>query len=163
MGQVMLITDDVKKYMQESILCWLGTSNKLNQPDVSPKQLFIPGQGDQILIAELMPHISISNIQQNPLVCVSFINSFTQNGYKTNGTAEVISPDNKRFKELSSPLMHMVNANFSVLHLIVIDVKEVTPIIAPSYYFTEDTTEEEQIDHAIKTYHAQWSSNKSDE
>ncbi len=156
----MLITEDVKKHMQESVLCWLATSDIHNQPNVSPKQLFIQGQGDQILIAEVLTHISMTNIKQNPLVCISFINIFTQKGYNIKGSAEIISPDNKRFQELSSPLMYMVNTHFTVLHLIAIEVKEVTPIISPSYYFIEDTTEEEQVDHALKAYHVQWSNDK---
>ena len=160
----MLITADLKKYMQDSILCWLATSDKNNQPNVSPKELFIQGHGDQIVIAEVLTHISMINIQQNPLVCVSFINIFTQKGYNIKGTAEIIAPDNQRFEELSSPLIHMVNTHFTVLHLITIEVKEVTPIIAPSYYFIEDITEQEQIDRALKSYHVQWSNDdKNDE
>ncbi len=159
----MLITADVKKYMQDSTLCWLATSDKNNQPNVSPKELFIQGHGDQILVAEVISHISMTNILQNPLVCISFINIFTQKGYNIKGVAEIIAPEDKRFKELSSPLMHMVNTRFTVLHLISIEVKEVTPIIAPSYYFIEEITEQEHIDRALKSYHVQWSDAENDE
>jgi predicted pyridoxine 5'-phosphate oxidase superfamily flavin-nucleotide-binding protein len=40
-----MITDDVKKYIDQSVLCWLATSNAQNEPNVSPKEMFTCKEG----------------------------------------------------------------------------------------------------------------------
>ena len=78
-----MFTKDVKRYIEHSVLCWLATSNKKAEPNVSPKEIFLRYDDTKILIANIASPKTIRNIKENPQVCISFINVFVQKGYKT--------------------------------------------------------------------------------
>jgi uncharacterized protein len=86
-----MINNDVKKHIDKSVLCWLATSNKHNQPNVSPKEIYTYKDHNTLLIANVASPNSISNIKENPNVCVNFVDIFVQKGYKLKGMASLIA------------------------------------------------------------------------
>jgi len=147
-----MLNDDVKKYIEKSVLCWLATSDKDNFPNVSPKEIFT-FQGDStFLIAHLASPNSVSNIKENPKVCVSFVDVFVQKGYKLKGTAKVIEKGSSDFDLKLKPLTDLFSDKFPIKAVIEIEVTKVEPITAPSYFLYPETTEEKQIESALRTY-----------
>ncbi|MFK5037181.1 pyridoxamine 5'-phosphate oxidase family protein, partial [Klebsiella pneumoniae] len=71
-----MITEEVKNYIDKSVLCWLATSNRQNEPNVSPKEIFTYKDDKTLLIANIASPNSIANINENPNVCVSFVDIF---------------------------------------------------------------------------------------
>ena len=67
------MNDDVKKYINQSVLCWLATSSSENIPNVSPKEVFTYLENNSIIIANIASPQSVRNIKQNPNVCLGFI------------------------------------------------------------------------------------------
>lgn len=147
-----MITDEVKDYINRSVLCWLATSNAESEPNVSPKEMFTFQDDKRLLIAHIASPGSISNIKINPNVCVSFIDIFIQKGYKIKGTACVISQTDDTFKEKAQPLVDLFSDEFPILAVIDIEVKKVEPIQAPSYFLYPERSEQSQIERAMKTY-----------
>jgi predicted pyridoxine 5'-phosphate oxidase superfamily flavin-nucleotide-binding protein len=149
-----MLTSDVKKYIDLSVLCWLATSDTDNFPNVSPKEVFTWHDDTTFLIAHIASPNSIRNIRSNPKVCVSFIDVFVQKGYKIKGTARVIEKRDTDFEFKAKRLQSLATERFPVLAVIEILVTQVTPILAPSYQFYKATTSEVgQIEGAMKTYH----------
>jgi predicted pyridoxine 5'-phosphate oxidase superfamily flavin-nucleotide-binding protein len=147
-----MISNEVKKYIDESVLCWLATSNKENEPNVSPKEIFTY-KGERIfLIANIASPNSIDNIKENSNVCVSFVNVFIQKGYKLKGTAILINKDDHDFKEKVKPLTDLFTGDFPIKSVIEIEIKKVDTIQAPSYFLYPDRTEQFQIESAMITY-----------
>lgn len=70
-----MINSEVKKYIDKSVLCWLATVNGLNEPNVSPKEVFTYVGEHTLLIANIASPNSIKNISENPNVCISFIDN----------------------------------------------------------------------------------------
>lgn len=50
-----MISYDVKKYIENSVLCWLATSDSENIPNVSPKEMLTYYDEHTLLIANLAP------------------------------------------------------------------------------------------------------------
>lgn len=147
-----MISSEIKKYIDESVLCWLATSNKENEPNVSPKEIFTY-KGDRILlIANVASPNSINNIKENSSVCVSFVDVFIQKGYKLKGTAILINKDDNDFKEKVKPLTDLFTDEFPIKSVIEIEIKKVETIQAPSYFLYPDRTEQFQIESAMRTY-----------
>jgi predicted pyridoxine 5'-phosphate oxidase superfamily flavin-nucleotide-binding protein len=48
-----MIGKEVKKYIDESVLCWLATANRQNEPNVSPKEIFTYRDDKTLLIANV--------------------------------------------------------------------------------------------------------------
>lgn len=147
-----MLNDDVKKYIEKSVLCWLATSDKDNFPNVSPKEIFTFQGNSTFLIAHLASPNSINNIKENSQVCVSFIDVFVQKGYKLKGTAKVIEKENSDFDHKLKPLTDLFSDKFPIKAVIEIEVTKVETITAPSYFLYSETTEESQIESAMQTY-----------
>lgn len=147
-----MITDEVKKYIGNSVLCWLATSNRQNEPNVSPKEIFTYKDDKTLLIANIASPNSIDNIKENPNVCVSFVNIFVQKGYKLKGTAILIDKNDKAFVERVKPLTDLFTNEFPIKSVIEIEISKVDIIQAPSYFLYPDRTEQCQIESAMRTY-----------
>ena len=61
---------EVIKYIEQSVLCWLATSDRDNFPNVSPKEMFTHFEENKLLIANIASPNSIANINVNNKVCV---------------------------------------------------------------------------------------------
>ncbi|PQJ77675.1 pyridoxamine 5'-phosphate oxidase family protein [Polaribacter porphyrae] len=148
----MEIAEDVKKYIDKSVLCWLATVSKENIPNVSPKEIFSFYKHDTIIVANIASPQTVKNINQNKNVCISFIDILVQKGYQLKGTAKIIKKSHTNFSEMEKILTQMTGGNFPFASITAITVLQIKPIIAPKYILFPNTTEKEQIESAKKTY-----------
>lgn len=147
-----MFTDDVRRAVDQSVLCWLATVDGEGQPNVSPKEMFYAVGDREIHIAEIASPVSRRNIQGNHKVCVSFVDVFRQKGYKIHGDARMVCEDAGDFEALAAPLQKMAGPEFKVRGVVVVEAIRATPIVAPSYRLYPDRTEAEQIRNAFRTY-----------
>ena len=147
-----MLSDEIKKSMQESVLCWLATATADGIPNVSPKEMFVPYGDDCVLIANIASPKSVGNIKSNSAVCVSFVEVFKQKGFKLRGNASLIEPSDSGFEGLLKELHQLGGEGFPVQSIIKIVVEAAEPIIAPSYWLFPETTEQSQVDHAMESY-----------
>jgi len=146
------LTPEIKKYIDQSILCWLATVSKLGEPNVSPKEIFNYYGTNKIIIANIASPQTIKNIKANENACISFIDILVQKGFKINGTAEVIDQAHPDFSNMENVLLKMTEGKFPFKTIIAITIKKAKPIIAPRYLFYPKTTEEAQIKSAKEAY-----------
>lgn len=148
-----MITAEIKKYIHQSVLCWLATSSADNTPNVSPKEIFHYHGDSNIIIANIASPQSIKNIYENNKVCVSFVDILVQKGFQLKGIATIINKNESSFNEIAKPLLEMAGDKFPFGTIINIHVESVKPILAPSYILYPDTTSEhEQIESSKKNY-----------
>lgn len=146
-----MITADVLNAIDTSVLYWLATVSSEGEPNVSPKEAFVYNNG-RILIAHIASPKSIANLRSNPKVCLSFVNVFTQRGYKVNGIARVIDKSNSEYNQLQAPLSEMAGEDHKILAIISIEPSNVERVTAPSYNIHPEITPEEMISQSLKTY-----------
>ena len=53
------LTQEIKKSIYNSVLCWLATVSPENVPNVSPKEVFNYYGTDKIMIAKIAPPESV--------------------------------------------------------------------------------------------------------
>lgn len=147
-----MITDELKKYIDKSVLCWLATADKHNMPNVSPKEMFTLSPDNTLLIAHIASPNTIQNIDYNANVCVSFLDVFVQKGYKIKGIAQIIDKQSESFGQKVSPLIALFGDTFPIKSVIEIEIKSVEKIVAPSYFLFPETTEANQIKNAMNAY-----------
>lgn len=149
----MMIHNKFKEYLEKSVLCWLATSNGENEPNVSPKEMFVLQDDRSILIANIASPGSVENIEANPQVCVSFIDILVQKGYKIKGKARNVYKDDPDFLDKKLILIEKFSDLYPIQSIIEVNIDSVEAIIAPSYFlFPESTTEESQIEAAKRSY-----------
>lgn len=148
-----MLTAEVKAYLKRSVLCWLATSSSTQQPNVSPKELFLSFEDDSIIIANIASPQSVRNMKQNNKVCVSFIDILVQKGFQLKGTAQIITAKDPEFQKMKDSLEEITKGKFPFSSITRVRVEKIKPIIAPSYFmYPEETTEESQIAAAKKAY-----------
>ncbi len=150
-----MLTTEVKKYADKSVLCWLATVSDDGIPNVSPKEIFVTEGDKHILIANIASPKSVKNIKSNPNVCVSFIDIFVQKGYKIKGIAKLIRKTESAYGQRVKVLKVLAGDAFPIHSIIEIEVEDVQPIIAPSYRLYPETTEQMQIESAMLIYGVQ--------
>lgn len=147
-----MLTEEIKKYIDKSVLCWLATCNKDGEPNVSPKEMFTWQDEQTLLIAHIASPNSVANIRNNPNVCVSFVDVFVQKGFKLKGRARLIEKEHAAFSEKVKHLTDLFSDAYPIKDVIEVTVTKAEPIVAPSYFLFPETTEEGQIATAHKTY-----------
>ena len=148
----MKLTVEIKTSINKSVLCWLATTSSDLIPNVSPKEIFNYFKDNSIIIANIASPQTVRNIQQNEHVCVSFIDILVQKGFQIKGTAKIVDAQAIEFLEMEKVLTKMTGGQFPFASITHILIKEIKPIIAPRYWLYPETTEEEQIASARKTY-----------
>jgi predicted pyridoxine 5'-phosphate oxidase superfamily flavin-nucleotide-binding protein len=147
-----MFDNEIKKYIDKSVLCWLATSDNDNFPNVSPKEMFTYLGENKLLIANIASPNSVKNIMQNNKVCVSFVDVFVQKGYKIKGEAVFINKEHLDFEHKKRVLTNIYSDNFPINGIIEIEIKKIETIKAPSYFLFPGITEQQQIEGAMKTY-----------
>lgn len=148
----MQLPQEIKISIQKSVLCWLATSSADNIPNVSPKEIFNYYGEDQIIVANIASPQTIRNIQENENVSVSFIDILVQKGFQLKGKARIVSKIDEEFPKMEAVLLEMTGGKFPFVSITAIRVEKAKPILAPRYILYPETTEEEQIESAKKTY-----------
>ncbi len=147
-----MMDEAVLRCVERSVLCWLATADAEGRPSVSPKEIFAARGATQLVIANIASPGSVRNIRKNPNVCVSVIDVFRQKGYKLLGRAENVLRSDSRFDSLCEPLVVMTKGLFPIHSVIEVEVTQVAPILAPSYRLVPGTTEEGQVEAALRAY-----------
>ena len=147
-----MFTSKIKKHINQSILCWLATSSSENEPNVSPKEIFTHYDDATIIVANIASPQTVKNIEENNKVCISFIDVFVQKGYQLKGTAKIIKNEHPDFQKLEDLLLKMTEGKFPFSSITKITIEQAKPIIAPKYLIYPETTEQEQIESAKKSY-----------
>lgn len=147
-----MLTQEIKKYIESSVLCWLATSSKENIPNVSPKEVFTYFGEEAIIIANIASPQTVKNIKKNPNVCISFIDVLVQKGLKIKGSAEVVKKGETKYEAMEDELLKITLGKFPFSSITKITIETVKPIIAPKYILYPKTTEESQVESAKKSY-----------
>ncbi|MBG6129787.1 putative pyridoxine 5'-phosphate oxidase superfamily flavin-nucleotide-binding protein [Aquimarina sp. EL_43] len=147
-----MLTPEIKRYIDKSVLCWLATSSLDNIPNVSPKEVFTYYSDTTIIIANIASPQTVKNIKENNNVCVSFIDVFVQKGFQLKGVAKIVAKNDPEYAAMQTPLLQLTGGKFPFATITNIIVKDVKRIIAPKYVLYPETTEEQQIQSALKQY-----------
>ena len=148
----MELTNEIREYIDKSVLCWLATVSSDGIPNVSPKEIFNYYGADKIIVANIASPQTIRNIKQNPNICISFIDILVQKGFQIKGKAEIVGKTDIEFVEMEKILTKMTEGKFPFSTITKISIKHIKSIIAPKYVLYPETTEEEQIDSAKRVY-----------
>jgi predicted pyridoxine 5'-phosphate oxidase superfamily flavin-nucleotide-binding protein len=151
-----LLNESVREAARRSVLCWLATVDAEGQPNVSPKEVWAIADDQHVVVAHIASPISARNIAQHPQVCLSFVDVFVQKGFKLVGAAREVRATDAEFSTWAKPLLAMVGQRFTIQSVLVVHVKSVIAIVAPSYrFYPDDTTEASQVASAMRAYNVQ--------
>jgi predicted pyridoxine 5'-phosphate oxidase superfamily flavin-nucleotide-binding protein len=127
-----------------SLCCGFARTDGINSRSFPPKRL---------VLEQISSSMSARNVAQHLQVCLSFVDVFVQKGFKLLGTAREVRAGNAEFATWAQPLLAMVGQRFTIHSVLVVQVKSVAAIVAPSYrFYPDDTTEASQVASTLRRY-----------
>lgn len=130
---MVVLTDDMKRVIDEQRLGFVATVNADGTPNLSPKATFVVLDEESIAYAEIRSPNTRRNIEAGSPLDINFVDPFVRKGYRFKGRAEVVGPDHPDFDGLmrrfagSGDLVPMIAA------VIRIRIAEAAALISPAY------------------------------
>lgn len=147
----MEFTEEMKTCIENAVLCWVATSDKSGQPNVSPKEVFTSNL-NQIVIAHIASPKSARNIETNPQVMVSVVDVFAQHGWQFSGEARLVWAESEEFRELSKPLVEITKGEYPMKAVMEVSVQKSHRIVAPSSWLFPDLPTERVRNQVLARY-----------
>lgn len=144
----------LEEFASRSVLCWLATVDASGAPNVSPKEVF-DVVGGRLVIANIASPRSSANIRVHPLVCVSLLDVFEQEGLRVTGRATVQPAKSPEADEMRTRLEDITEGLYPFSEMFVVDVHDVKPFRSPSWHLYPDIDRLDRRADALRTYGVQ--------
>ena len=127
-----LLTDDMKRIVDEQRLGFVATVCPDGTPNLSPKGTTAVWDDDHLVFANIRSEGTIANLRENPNVEVNVVDPFVRKGYRFKGVATVVA---------AGPLYEQVIAFYqrrgsqvaAFREIVLVRVKSAHPVDSPAY------------------------------
>ena len=140
-----ILTDDMKRVVEEQRLGYIATVCPDGSPNLSPKATMRVWDDDHLVFADIASPGTVAKIRQNPAVEINIVDPLIRKGYRFKGTAEILPPGS-RFDAVMEKYDGSGNGNQSrvtslIRSFVMVKVQRALPIISPGY--VGDVTEDQ--------------------
>ena len=139
-----ILTDDMKRLVDEQKLAFHATVCPDGSPNLSPKGSTRVWDDDHLFFADICSPQTIANIRAGSLVEVNVVDPFVRQGYRFKGRAVIHEPGEtvfaegiERMRADGSKLTGRVKA------IVMIEVQDAAPLVSPAY--DDGTTTEAEM------------------
>jgi predicted pyridoxine 5'-phosphate oxidase superfamily flavin-nucleotide-binding protein len=129
-----VLTDDMKRVVEEQRLGFFATVCEDGSPNLSPKGTTLVWDDDHLFFADIRSPQTVANIRRGSLVEVNVIDPLARKGYRFKGPAALHDRPSttyaagiERLREAGSRLVDRVRA------IVVIEVREARELVSPAY------------------------------
>jgi predicted pyridoxine 5'-phosphate oxidase superfamily flavin-nucleotide-binding protein len=147
-----ILTDDMKRLVNEQKLGFCATVCPDGSPNLSPKGSTGVWDDDHLFFGDICSPQTIANLRAGSLIEVNMVDPFVRKGYRFKGRAVICEPGSiefaggiERMRAGGSKLTGRVKA------IVVIEVHHAEPLISPVY--DDGTTTEAGV---LETYRARF-------
>ncbi len=140
-----LLTDDMKRVVEEQRLGYIATVCPDGSPNLSPKATMRVWDDDHLVFADIASPGTVANLKQNPAIEINIVDPLIRKGYRFKGTAEILPPG-PQFDAVMEQYNGTGQGNQSrvtslIRSFVMVKVQRALPVISPGY--VGDVTEEQ--------------------
>jgi predicted pyridoxine 5'-phosphate oxidase superfamily flavin-nucleotide-binding protein len=142
-----ILTNDMKRVVQEQRLGFMATVCPDGTPNLSPKATMTVWDDDHLVFADLASPGTIANLRINPAIEINVVDPFLRKGYRFKGTGKVLS-EGAVFEQIRGTYNHdgMVQRfTGGMRNIVLVKVSRALPVVSPAY--TPGVTEEQVRAH----------------
>ena len=147
-----IITDDMRRIVQATRLCFVATVDEDGTPNLSPKSSLMVYDDDHLLFANIASPNTVRNLRRNPAIEINAIDIFARRGYRFKGTAIMIPPGNPEFDFVAEPFWAENGKQFPVHEIVKVEVTRAAPALSPAYTFIKGLAEEDLREAYLRKY-----------
>ena len=126
-----VLTDDMRRVVEEQQLGFVATVTPDGAPNLSPKGTTAVLDDDHLVFADAHSPGTIANLRANPAVEINVVDALVRKGYRFKGTAEIVG-EGPRFDELVA-FYRARGSTSEKRHIVVVSVEHAAPLISPAY------------------------------
>jgi uncharacterized protein len=134
-----ILTDDMRRMVDEQQLGFIATVCSDGTPNLSPKGTTAAWDDEHLVFADICSPGTIANLRHNPALEINVVDSLSRKGYRFKGTATILS-EGSQFDEIidfyrrrgSSTVKH---------HIVLVKIERATPLISPVYDMGQSETQ----------------------
>jgi predicted pyridoxine 5'-phosphate oxidase superfamily flavin-nucleotide-binding protein len=136
-----LFTDDVRRIVKETRLCFAATVNADGTPNLSPKSSLMVYDADHLAFANIASPGTVRNLRRNPAIEINAIDIFARRGYRFKGTAEIKAEGTPEYDFVATAFWGDNGKLFPIHEVVKVLVSRVAPIVSPAYAFIDGCDE----------------------
>ena len=136
-----VLTDDMKRILDEQRLGFVATTGADGSPNLSPKATFVVLDDETISFAEIRSPNTLRNIANGSKVEINFVDAFVRKGYRFKGSAEILERGSAEFEDLIGLFAGSGDLVKAMGAIVRIRVETAAALISPAY--DRGQTEEE--------------------
>ena len=126
-----MLTQDMKRIIEEQLLGFVATTAPDGTPNVSPKATFFVVDDQTIAFGEIRSPGTIRNLRANARIEINFVDPFVRKGYRFAGTAVVVERGTGAFDALLGRYRGTLGPRIRAI--VAITVTRALPLTSPVY------------------------------
>ena len=134
-----ILTDDMRRVLDEQQLGFVATVTPDGRPNLSPKGTTRPWGDDHITFADICSPQTVANLRANPAIEINVVDPILRKGYRFKGVAVVLS-QGPLFDEIETAYRARGSAN-PFQNIVLMTVETAAPLWSPSYDLGKSETE----------------------
>ena len=128
---MLMITSEIKDFLNLQKLGYVATVSSDGKPNISPKGTIVGWTSEKLAFADIRSPDTIRNLQNNPNVEINVIDPLLRKGYLFQGVAKIIEHGDT-FEAILN--YYRLNGIKSPINLVVlVDVSNVSKVTSPLY------------------------------
>ncbi|HLY81157.1 MAG TPA: pyridoxamine 5'-phosphate oxidase family protein [Caulobacteraceae bacterium] len=133
-----VLTDDMKRVVEEQQLGFVATVCPDGSPNLSPKGAFAVWDDDHLVFADIRSPQTIANLRANPAVEINVVDPLVRKGYRFRGVARLLSEGGDY--EAALALFRGRGSTSAKRHIVLVKVGRAAALISPAYDSGQDET-----------------------
>lgn len=125
-----ILTDDMRRMVEEQQLGFIATVCVDGTPNLSPKGTTTVWDDEHLVFADICSPGTIANLRQNPAVEINVVDNLSRKGYRFKGTATILQG-----AQLQQALAFYRKRGSTTekKHIVLVKVEGAAPLISPAY------------------------------
>ena len=126
-----ILTDDMRRMVDEQQLGFIATVCPDGTPNLSPKGTTAAWDDEHLVFADICSPGTIANLRHNPVLEINVVDSLSRKGYRFKGTATILS-EGPQFDEIVEFYRRRGSTTVKQ-HIVLVKIERAAPLISPVY------------------------------
>jgi len=144
-----LLTNEIKKLIEQQKLGYVATVSPDNTPNLSPKGTISVWDDEHLVFADIKSPKTLANLEKNSSVEINVVDPISRKGYRFKGTGTIFSSGQEYEKIISH--YNKIGIKSKIGRVVLIKVTSVNDVTSPLYDlgYTEDEIKKRWKNHYL--------------
>jgi len=146
-----ILTEDMKRVVNEQRLGFVATVCPDGTPNLSPKGTTAVWDDDHIVFADIRSPATVSNLRRNPSTEINVVDPMVRKGYRFKGVATVLTEGTlfERILDFYRTERNLDESRIKIRSFVLVKIEEALPVVSPAY---DLGLSEEQVREKMQRY-----------